>query len=129
MEETFINEIEMNRIVYTTNNYAVALTNIMEENGNWLPVYGVFNREYGIREAELRGYPYAVRVADQLQDAFNNMVQERVAADVERNKIEEALGVPAVEEEEDIQLVDDPVTPDEAEDLLESAVSVPEKSE
>ena len=96
---------ELGKVVYTTSNYEVRVTTIRESGSDTdLEVYGVFNTNTGVREAELRGYPHALKWADNLEIQISEMIAERVAADAEQAAVEEALGEPDVAE-----VAEDPV--------------------
>lgn len=123
-EVTTYNEVVLNRRVYSTDNYDVCLCTITEaESGNELTVYGIFNREYGVREAEVRGYPHALKWADSLQKMIDDEAAERVKADSERSAIEEALGEAGQDAAVESFEAPNAMSKEEAEDFLDGVVA------
>jgi hypothetical protein len=124
---------EQGKVVYTTTNYEVRVTTIKESGSDAdLEVYGIFNINTGVREAELRGYPHALKWADNLEIQISEMIAERVAADAEQATVEEALGEPAVAEVADEyygdQVEEVVLTRKDAAAELDAAVPAPELS-
>ena len=119
------NEVQLDKVVYSTSNYEVRVCFITEpESGNELDVYGIFNLETGVREAELRGYPHSIKWCDNLQKSLDEIFSDRAMADAEAETIKEALTPDPEEAEVDEDGIEESVEPEP-----ENLVSVEDEPE
>lgn len=69
-----LSEPTIGRIVFELNNYLVQIISINDpETKQSLTVYGVINKDTGVREAELRGFIPAVGLCSQIQKGSDEM--------------------------------------------------------
>ena len=86
--------------VYETDSYAAIITTITEESGNELVVYGIFNTETDVREAELRGLPHAMQWCEQLQEQLDGQRKAEATTDAIAEAVADLEPAEAVEVEE-----------------------------
>ena len=73
--------VHLGKVVYENARYIVKIVRVDDSNLADYPVdmYGVFNVDTGIREAELRTFAHAVQWADQLNEAVDALFQKQTA--------------------------------------------------
>jgi hypothetical protein len=101
----------MDNVLYSSEFYEVAITTITEESGNELVVYGVFNKETGVREAELRGYAHAIQWANTLSEQITKVFTETSSEDAIKN----ALGESGIGQQDQTEVASEPLPIDPAE--------------
>lgn len=107
--------------IYGTSAYEVRVATIIEQqSGQELVVYGIFHNVTGVREAELRGYPHAIKWCDQLQEQVDQLFRERAQASSERSVIESALGPDNDDDAVEVPELPEALSPEEAKDELDS---------
>lgn len=73
---TAIKEAVVGRIVHETPSFVVRIDEMEDpETGKALLVYGIVNKETGLREAELRGFTGAVAWTNKLQHDMNELIE------------------------------------------------------
>ena len=78
-----MDRVILGEVVHTNPSYFVEICEITEaESGNPLIVYGVFNRAYGVREAELRSFSHAVGWADKLDEGVQQLTADDTQAEL-----------------------------------------------